>query len=163
MENYGVDNPFKSEVFQQKGRDTMMKNYGVKYSMQNEELREKQVKSAMKNKTYTFSSGKEIQCQGYEPWALNILVEKYGENDILCDNDMAKSDLIPQFWYEYDGSKHRYYPDICIISEKKIIEVKSTHTAKIEPEIIELKMESVLNAKYEIELWIFDEKGQLIS
>jgi hypothetical protein len=84
----------------------------------------------------------------------------YNENDILCDNEISKSE-IPQFWYEYDGSKHRYYPDICILSERKIIEVKSNYTASYKPEIIQLKRDSVIQAGFNIELWVFDDKKEL--
>ena len=39
---------------------------------------------------------------------------------------------MPAIWYEMDNIKHRYYPDIFIPCENRIIEVKSTYTLKCE-------------------------------
>ena len=65
------------------------------------------------------------------------------------------------FWYEYEGKQHRYYPDICIWSQKKIIEVKSPSTERLKPEILALKRESVLKNKFQFESSVFDSKGNL--
>jgi hypothetical protein len=49
------------------------------------------------------------------------------------------------FHYEYEGETHRYYPDIYIKSENKVIEVKSTYTFNKEKEKNLLKRDSVIN------------------
>ena len=51
---------------------------------------------------------------------------------------------VPKIWYsDIDGKKHRYYCDIYIPSENKIIEVKSTWTYKKELHMNILKSEHV--------------------
>jgi len=47
--------------------------------------------------------------------------------------------------YEYENETHRYYPDIYIKSENRVVEVKSTYTFNKEKEKNLLKRESVLN------------------
>lgn len=60
--------------------------------------------------------------KGYEHLALDELVKIYNEDDILTDrNDM------PKIMYNFNDKTLRYYPDIYIKSENKIIEVKSTY------------------------------------
>ena len=78
------------------------------------------------SKTYTFPSGKEIQVQGYEPFALNELIQILSEDDIIngCSN-------VPTIAYADDeGKPHKHFPDIFIPSQNKCIEVKSTWTAE---------------------------------
>jgi len=35
---------------------------------------------------------------------------------------------MPEIWYEFEDKRRRYYPDIYIKSQNKIIEVKSDYT-----------------------------------
>ena len=63
---------------------TCLKRYGVKNPFQSTEL--------MKNvtyqrKQYTLPSGRTVSIQGYEPYALDILLNQYEEDDLLI-NDM---------------------------------------------------------------------------
>ncbi len=158
LERYGVTNPANCEQGREKSRKTMNERYGVDYAMQNSEIREKQITAAFKTKQYTFPSGRVAQVQGYEPLALDILLRTHDENDIITDGDLA---FTHEFWYDYDGMRHRYFPDILVISEQKIIEVKSDYTLNYDPVVLELKMESVFTAGCDMELWTFDNKGNL--
>lgn len=161
MERYGVVNPGWSDENQRKIRETTRERYGVDFAMQNSELRDKQIESAYKTKLYAFPSGRTIKCQGYEPFAFDLLLQTHEESDILTDNEIAGDKTIPEFWYINNGSRHRYYPDIFINSEQKIIEVKSEYTRDCDPITLELKMEAVFNAGFEIEIWTFDSRGNL--
>ena len=102
---------------------------------------------------------KEIKIQGYEHIALNILIKKYQEDDIVTNKS-----LIPDFWY-YDNNniKRRYFPDIYILSKKLIIEVKSVWTNKMDKNEILLKEKSVTDLGYIFEKMVFDKKGNLIN
>lgn len=142
--------------------NTNMIKYGARYGTQTPDIRKKQKASAYKKKIYTFPSGKTIEVQGYEPFAYDILLKRgFAEEFILCEEDICNNKNIPEFWYEFGGKKHRYFPDICLLTERKIIEVKSTYTAQLEINILELKRESVLKNKFLYEMWIFDSKGNL--
>jgi hypothetical protein len=120
---------------------------------------EKQQKVSKHFKDYTFPSEKLIRIQGYENLALDELVKRYSEEDILTDrNDM------PKIMYEFKGKTLRYYPDIYIKSENKIIEVKSTYTYKVTLIKNMIKSLSTRKLKYDFEFWVYkDEKKNTFS
>lgn len=74
-------------------------------------------------KNYKMPSGNNIRIQGYEDIALDELVKKYKESDIITERKK-----IPVIKYNLKNKTLTYYPDIYIVSENKIIEVKSTWT-----------------------------------
>ena len=83
-------------------------------------------KKCYKPKIFILPSGKEIKCQGYEPFALNELIETFEEDEIVtgCKN-------VPSIWYNDEkDKKHRHYVDIFIPSKNKCLEVKSSWTIK---------------------------------
>ncbi len=161
IERYGYAYPHQNAEIHQKAKDTMIERYGVEHSMQNAEIKARQNKSAFINKTIVGPLGKVFTCQGWEPFALEILLKKYHENDILDDDTIATSIFLPQFWYEYEGNQHRYYPDLYIMSERKFIEVKSDWTITLDPAKILAKQECVFKAGYDIEIWTFNSKKEL--
>lgn len=109
-----------------------------------------------KIKYFIFPSGKEITCQGYEPFALQELIENsINETEIItgCKN-------VPTIWYyEEFGKKHRHYVDIFIPSENKCIEVKSTWTIKNQESKIFLKQKAAKELGYKYEIWVYDKNG----
>jgi hypothetical protein len=118
---------------------------------------EKCSKNAYKLKEYTFPSNKIIKCQGYEPFALNDLLQKenINENDIIigCKN-------VPIIWYIDDNEQtHRHYVDIFIPSKNLCIEVKSTWTAEKKKDIMFLKQTAAKTLKYNYEIWVYNQKG----
>ena len=72
------------------------------------------------------------------------VVVDYNEDDIIVGVQNI-IDEIGFFHYEYENETRRYYPDIYIKSENRVIEVKSTYTFNKEKEKNLLKRESVLN------------------
>ena len=107
---------------------------------------------------FEFPSGKVARVQGYEPKVLTKLVIEYSEDDIIVGVQNIINE-IGFFHYEYEGETHRYYPDIYIKSENKVIEVKSTYTFNKEKEKNLLKRKSVLNKNINFKfiiLWKMD-------
>ena len=126
--------------------------------MQNLEVFERQQKSGFKRKLYTFASGAEIYVQGYEMFALNLLLTRgIKEEDLLLGFD-----TMPRIMYDYNGNTHRYYPDIFLPSQNKIVEVKSEHTYDNNRDVTHLKMQSCQVAGLNAEIWIFSRKGDLL-
>lgn len=121
-----------------KRRETYVKNslekYGTVHPMQDAKIFKRSTDNYYRKKEYTFPSGKKVFVQGYEPIVLNELIKKYQEDDILTDS-VDIENIIGKIYYQYNSKKHRYYPDIYIISENKIIEVKSQYTYEINIEI----------------------------
>ncbi len=104
-------------------------------------------------------SGEIRKVQGYEPFALDVLLKQgYTEDQIKTERkDVGRIE------YEVDGKKKYYFPDISIPHEKKIIEVKSTWTYKCKTDNIQAKAEATRKQGYAYELWIFDAKGNRVS
>lgn len=108
-------------------------------------------KNAYNRKPYVFQDGQTVMVQGYEPWALGIL-ERQGYK--LSDLVLGK--LL--FTYN-DG--HKYYPDIFIPDENRIVEVKSPWTYKKNQDKNYDKAAYAVAAGYGMEFWVFDQKQNL--
>jgi hypothetical protein len=166
IEKYGGIGMASEELFS-KMKNTNIKKYGVKYYSSTDDWYDKCVKTALEKYgkgwvskvdsinskqqaggysyyDFEFPSGKVVRVQGYEPKVLAKLVVDYSEDDIIVGVQNI-IDEIGFFHYEYENETHRYYPDIYIKSENRIIEVKSTYTFNKEKEKNLLKRESVLN------------------
>jgi hypothetical protein len=106
-------------------------------------------------------SGKTISVQGYEPFALDCLIqnEQIKEEDIVlgCKN-------VPTIWYNDElGKKHRHYVDIFIPRLNKCIEVKSTWTKEKKKDCIFLKQNAAKELGYNYEIWVYDGKGNIVE
>jgi hypothetical protein len=151
----------KSELGKEQFKKTCLKKYGVENPHQVPEIAEKSSKNNYRKKLYIMPSGKEITCQGYEPFALDKLLNEKNidETDIItgCKN-------VPTIWYEDESEKkHRHYVDIFIPSQNRCIEVKSTWTAKKNDDNIFLKQEAGKKLGYKYEIWIFNQKKECIK
>jgi hypothetical protein len=159
FKNNGVEHPQQSKIIYNKTKETCIKKYGFEHPQQNEEIMENSFKKAYKLKNFKFKSGKEIKCQGYEPFALKELVELYYETDIItgCKN-------VPTIWYnDENGKTHRHYVDIFIPLENKCIEVKSCWTIKDKKANIFEKQKSAKEIGYNYEIWVYDCKGNRVE
>jgi hypothetical protein len=103
-------------------------------------------------------SGELRKIQGYENYALDNLLKKYNESEILTDRIN-----IPRIEYEYNQKKHYYFPDIYIPSDNMIIEVKSDWIYKKQGDIVNIKGNKCKLDGYNYELWIFNNKGERIE
>lgn len=159
LEKYGTECIFSLCEFKEKIRINNIKKYGVPYPMQNSEFAEKQSKTGYKHKDYILPSGKIIKLQGYEPIVMDILLESFGEDDILT----SKKE-VPEIWYfTNDSKKHRYYPDIYVPKENLIIEVKSTYTYEKYKYINLLKEQACIDSGYNFEFIILDNKHKITN
>jgi hypothetical protein len=121
-----------------------LEKYGKEWVSKVDSINAKQQSGGYSYYDFEFPSGKVVRVQGYEPKVLAKLVVDYSEGDIIVGVQNIINE-IGFFHYEYENETHRYYPDIYIKSENRIIEVKSTYTFNKEKEKNLLKRESVLN------------------
>jgi len=154
LQKYGVENISKMPEIRKKAEETMLQRYGFRNASQNPYISEKQFANA--NKIYTFPSGKIIQIPRYENIALDILIKKYDESEIIN----RRIDM-PSIFFEYKKINRRYFPDIFIPKDNLIIEVKSTYTYKNHLIKNILKAHAVRKLNYNYEIWIFDNKHNL--
>lgn len=123
---------------------------GIRSTAHVPEIARKVFEGSHKCKTYTFPSGREVRIRGYEPFALDSLLKKYPERDLIVEVGE-----MPEFYYvDNAGKRHRYYPDIYIKSENKIVEVKSDYTITQNKEINVLKYKSVVDSGCSYECWV---------
>lgn len=159
MEKYGVDHISKCKDIQKIKRENCLIKYGVEFVSQDPNIADKIVRGNFMLKEYIFPSGRIDKVQGYEPFALNDLIniDKIDENDIITG---VKN--VPEIWY-YDNiqKKHRHYVDIFIESQNKCVEVKSSWTVKKDNVFIKQLAAKQLGYLYEI--WVYNEKGIIIE
>jgi hypothetical protein len=183
LERYGVEYGFQSEEIKNKIKQTNLKKYGVEYNLQRKdiidkiketnlkkygvehvsqcpEIHEKQTKESYYKKDYTMPSGKIRKIQGYENFALNKLL-----NDNICEHDIITDPKnVPKIWYtDLKDKKRRHFVDIYVSSLNKCIEVKSTWTFKMNIDIVFLKQHAAKELGYLYEIWIYDNKGNIIQ
>ena len=180
-DNYGVKNPYQikeirekaiktyiekyggfeniSALFKEKREQTNLKRHGYIHSAQNADIFMKSIKNSHRTKNYITSSGNIRRVQGYEPFALDILLETYEEQDIE-----TSVKYMPKIWYYTDDNrKHRYYPDIFIKSENRFIEVKSRYTYENQKDLNLLKQKATKDLGLKHEIWIISEKGEILE
>ena len=174
MENFGFDNPGKdpeivkkikegwkekygghpktNKQVQEKWKATCLEKYGG-HPNQNKEVQAKSEATAFSYKEYMMPSGNMVKYQGYEDIALNELVKKYEEEDILIGRS-----AIPTIDYYINDTKHVYFPDFMIKSENKIIEIKSEWTIQLKRGNVDEKALATIKAGYKYEIWIYNDK-----
>jgi len=158
MNKFGVENPSQAEEIKIKKEETCLKHFGVRNPQQNDTIYEKTNKYRWKD--YTMPSGRVVKIQGYENFALDILLKTYDESDLIIDRKM-----IPKVWYDKPNSKnkHQYTTDIFISKENKFVEVKSPYTYEKYLDINLMKESASVKAGFTFEFMIIDEKGRLIE
>lgn len=174
MEKYGVDNASKNEEIKKKITDGWKEKYGGHpkqtkevqdkwkstcvnvyggHPNQNKEVQAKSEATSYKFRDYMMPSGEIVKVQGYENIALDELVQKYEEEDIV----VGRSN-IPTIEYHINDVKHVYFPDFFIKSENKIIEVKSEWTIQLRRGNVQEKALATIKAGYKYEIWIYNDR-----
>jgi hypothetical protein len=109
-------------------------------------------------KDYIMPSNTIRRIQGYEHLALDELIRNNIEEDDIVTN--RKEMPIINYYYILDKKNHRYFPDIWIKSENKIIEVKSDWIYK--KDLIKNIMKALATRKlgYNFEFWIYTKEAK---
>jgi len=160
---HGTDWYIQSEDFKKKSKETMILKYGVEHVMHYTPSFEKSLDTSYKKKLFIFPSGRIEKIQGYEGFGLVELLDRgYREEDIIVSNKEIEK-YTGNIWYYdiYENNKRKkYYPDIYIISENKIIEIKSKYTYEVNLSRNILKKQACLNLGLNFEFWIYNSKGE---
>lgn len=158
LETYGVEFPLQNKDIYSKLIETNLEKYGVEYTMQSPEISVKQSKSCYRLKEYVMPSGKTINYQGFEHFAIDDLIkDKIDENDIIT----CKTKVPELYYADNNHKKRRHFVDIFIPSKNLCIEVKSEYTVTINSDIILLKQQQAKDLGYNYEIWVYDRKGNL--
>lgn len=150
-----------------KKRATCKDRYGVENTFFLPEARKKSAVANSIGREYTLPSGTVIRVRGYEDVAISKLLENYAEADFVLDDTLATYGL-PVFSYvNVNLHTMKYYPDVYIPKENKIIEVKGRwwwdgnglekYTSRLINNL--KKRQAVLVAGYNYEVWLFENKN----
>jgi len=161
LKKYGVESVLQSVEIKDKIKNTNLKKYGVAHPHQFPEIAEKACKNSYKIKEFITPSGNKVYLQGYEPYAYKILLETYNEDEIIN----SRKEVPEIWWVDIKGNKHRYYVDFYIPKDNLMIEVKSKRTYSMDDKKhkIEKTLQSCKDSGYNIELWILNEKGEILQ
>lgn len=131
---------------------TWKAKYGVSNPQQHPEIHEKTQNSRYKFKNVILPSGKIVKVQGYE----NRVLDHIFENQLYTEEQITlERKKMPTIWYIHHNKKKRYFPDIFIESENKIIEVKSDYTMQASLMMNYAKRDASIEHGYSFEFWIF--------
>ena len=152
----------------QQRRATNLEKYGVENVLLNKSTPSKINKGNSSIKDYVLPSGKIIGVRGHEPFALDVLFNelKYKEADVVIHDDYSDY-AIEIFEYEaLNRHQMKYYPDIYVPRENRIIEIKSQwwwngygqekYRSRLENNL--RKRQAVIDKGYNYEVWIFENK-----
>jgi hypothetical protein len=158
MARYGVDHVSQLDHVKNKKIETSNKNWGTDHPMQNPSVFDSC--TGYKWKEYNFKCGKKINVQGYEPFALDIIIEDWG---LGAEDIITERSEVPEIWFTDTNSKnHRYYADIYIPFLNKIIEVKSLWTFKCKKDSVIMKYRSAKASGFDIEIWVMSPNGKIL-
>ena len=161
IKHFSVQNPAQSNEVREKSKQTCLEKYGCENPQQNAGISEKSSKNAYKAYDYVFPSGRVERIQGYERFMLNDLLQK---EDVLEHDIVVNRSEVPSVWYEdANGKKRRYFVDCFIKSQNRCIETKSTWTAVKNKDCIYLKQQALKDAGYKCEIWIYNDKGEIME
>lgn len=154
-EKYGNRHPMHNEEIKKRIEETYIKKCGESHYMKVVELYDEHVKKCFKHKKIFLPSGKLLNVQGYEPFAIKWLLDNgHVEEDLsICNKDIESK--IGKIKYLKGERMSRYYPDIFVIKDNLIIEVKSEYTYNQNKEINELKKAACLEAGLNFKFMIF--------
>jgi hypothetical protein len=156
-------------LINEKRRRTNREKYGIENVLMRADVRSKSARSNSIGKEYTLPSGNIIFVRGYENYVLDSLfADRYLEDQIITDDHFKfRKSAIPTFSY-VDVARHlmKYFPDIYIPHENRIIEVKSEwwwdgagskkYASRLENNL--RKQKAVVEADYNYEVWIYKSK-----
>lgn len=161
LKRYGKEHALQVPEFKEKLLNTYKERFKADHPFHTGEVYSKVLKSCFKIKEFIFPSGKVVPYQGYEHYAILLLLkEGHEEEDIVSCHESVMG-----FMYEDGETKRKYYPDLFVPSSNLIIEVKSTWTyekTQEEKERVLKKLEACRREGYNTRLLVFSPKGEVL-
>lgn len=157
LRRYGVDHQMKSPELVRKHQASVLRKYGVGNVSQDPAIFKKILDSTYHRKDVTIA-GHAFRCQGYEPQAIQWLVNA----------GVAPSEIIgcPEAGSFVTNKGGRYFPDLRV--EDLYIEVKSVYTSGLTKHTVlynkmKARARSIIDTGAEFLLMVMSEQGQLLT
>jgi hypothetical protein len=155
MDKYGHEWFIQSERYKQ----IMMEKYGAESPMQCPELFRRAQQASFRRRAYVSPDGETFMVLGYEDAALDDLLYNQGIQVVYAGEDPR----IPVYtYYDEDGKAHKYYPEIYIPEENRVIDVKSMYVYNRDPERTLWKALSVSEDAL-FELRLYDDRREMVE
>jgi len=166
---YGTEFPNQNITVKEKIKSTCIEKYGSTSYINSEEHKKNMLDAwgiefpfHGNYKNYKLPSGRIIKIQGYENYALDLLLSQYAEKDILIvDKEIREGVGKIEYFDKYKNKNRQYLCDIYLIPLNKVIEVKSEFTLMRNLEINLIKRESCISRGLDYEFWVFNSKAEL--
>ena len=134
---------------------TFLKNLGVENPMQHPIINEKSNINRYKFKSFIINGKKFSHLQGYEPQAIQYLV-----NEMKFDVYQIQSGRnVPKIRYMFEGANKMYFPDLYIKHANTLIEVKCEYTYNNMLELNKSKRSASIKSGYNHLTIIFNNSG----
>lgn len=146
LRRYGVPHTGNLPEVRAKFLATVRKRYGADHPMQNPDFFDHHRRNRLRlRKRFILPSGRILtSLQGYEPWALEILLRNYDEEQFDFDQKVS----VP--YVGVDGRRHLYYPDFVLPGICSLVEVKSSYFMQRDRIEIRRKAEAAANQGWEV-------------
>lgn len=110
-----------------------------------------------KKKQYQLSEAT-VLVQGYEPQALNYLIDTLG----VLDSKIRVGLDVPVIEYTERGKQHLHFPDIFIPEKNTLVEVKSTYTFLTNLSTLKRKRRGAIKAGFKYSVFVMESSGNKI-
>lgn len=127
----------KSPECRRKCIETCLERYGVESVNHDPNIAERLLEACFKTNSYNLGK-RTVSTQGYEHHVLNYLRQELGIRPAQIEVARSK---VPPVFYLNNEKKHRYFPDISVASLNLLIEVKSTWTLSMNPDVYKANQE----------------------
>jgi hypothetical protein len=151
QERYGTIDAMQVPGAKGRYRATCMANFGYAHPSHSPVLLRKRFMSLIRRKDCMLPSGRIVHLQGYEPWALEILMGLYTESEFSWDD-------LPAIPYVHDAKNKFYHPDFFLPEQRLVVEVKSWYTLLCEDTMNAAKQAACLAQGYRFEFWVGADK-----
>lgn len=106
-------------------------------------------------------NGKSVKVQGYEPFAISLLLDIFPLTPLKIDKD------VPVIKYYFEGKNRNHFPDIYVPTKNLLIEVKSTWTLGLGKlrffHQICAKRNAAVAQGFNYEVWVFNAHGTKLT
>lgn len=113
----------------------------------------REIESKYKSYLIYLNKNECVRVQGYERLVVPELLKKYKREEIQIGFEIPFSPIK----YQFEGLTRDYFPDIFLIPENKIIEVKSSYTYEYDEKKNLAKKEACLKLGFNFEFHIWDQ------
>jgi hypothetical protein len=86
LEKFGVEWNSQRPEHQILSKAASNERYGCDYPMQNDDIHDRSTKNSKRVRDYILPSSKVVRIQGYEDWAIELLLKTYSEDKLFFNN-----------------------------------------------------------------------------